>query len=1289
MTDGEGQSAVEDDTSRVVADPQQQEDEGIGDQDKEINIYDSSSSSEDEICFDENNRIISNKDLEKSHTEESSPDGNVQMRTKNPPVGGIKLPILSLNGGSVKLKRTSSTSAAMMSSGAQDEGSGEEPTTGGYKATSTVTNRISYTSGPDAASILSQSPLFRKKLSPEEEGAPQTPTPIIGGEAVTPPGSLNNRLAALQKNGEEGWKMRVHKEDHKKKSRPVSLMSRMSALETSGMGWRCRVTQSDAKTFTVTHRIAQSASASNVNVSSSTSSSNVTSSSTSNNVSPPGLLLNGGEVPSPPKLRSPLPRVFKSKTGGHLPPPGPPPPSSPSLAARVEYRRTISSPINNNSESLGERVEIFAVADEKFDAFFGGSMKEVEGEGEEVVLGDLDSIFGDSSTVTTLAVKRRSVRKHSRQKRASHNPLKPVEGVEVAEEYTQTRLHVGERQIKEDRLKELSKNSSFALEALAGLASKENFSSVLLRPVSTQDLRELPPYTHPMLIRVKGRRHAQGRLVPPRVASVNTGDDFVLVTPKQVYHYKGEFANVIERARASEISSFIVQQRDLGVEGAAPPPIEISENIRGIRRSDFYEILGGDVDSAPSPLSVGGCDEQIESCLDRTNKIYTLDAGGDALEPHPTAWAMAPSVDILQPDTVLVMDFGSEVYSWCGKTSPPASRKAAVRLARELWGSGYDYTHCGWCPVGEELTGDRPSWGILGKITQNLETVLFRDKFQDWPDEAQQNRIKESEAEALSRPPPAAPLESLAPAPLREGTPPEPCLNLEMATLGRGKTYYDTEERRQFIVTTKDYKVWHIGDADKSLLSANACHLHAGESYVVRWYYRLTTTGRTLKGAPSKHNITGRDRIAYFFWQGASSSISNKGVSALMTVELDQERGPHVRVDGGKEPPAFLNIFDGSLVVHSGRREASRPSPRMYLVRGEAGTEAHLLEVEPSRRHLRSRGCLVVVDSDGCEVHLWVGAKASPVYREIGAEASQKLCSSSSEVFGWTSAAPLHEHHEGGEPSSFWALLPCEDSNNNNADTGSECANSHLSDALRREYRHLSLLSGEGTAEEETTETLEAPRLWHLEATHLAFEAEEIASSYWLPGATNALPFWQKDLYSVDQPALFLIDSGPRVWLWQGWWPPVHHSTLEDQATTGSALLRFNFKRKAALKTAIDYASEKNVATPLLAYAGLEPASFVNLFPHWEERPEVALAQQDSRHTRHATAATALAALSRSSYSLRELVAHPPPEGVDPARLEDYLSNDDFEKVLGYSREEFSNLASWKQLDLKKKAELW
>ena len=83
-------------------------------------------------------------------------------------------------------------------------------------------------------------------------------------------------------------------------------------------------------------------------------------------------------------------------------------------------------------------------------------------------------------------------------------------------------------------LKTVSKTSSFAMEALAGLASRENFSSVTLRPVSCSDTRELPPYTHPMLLRIKGRRRAEARLMEPHVRCLNSGDDFVLVTQDQV-----------------------------------------------------------------------------------------------------------------------------------------------------------------------------------------------------------------------------------------------------------------------------------------------------------------------------------------------------------------------------------------------------------------------------------------------------------------------------------------------------------------------------------------------------------------------------------------------------------------------------------------------------------------------------------------------------------------------------------------------------------------------------------
>ena len=47
------------------------------------------------------------------------------------------------------------------------------------------------------------------------------------------------------------------------------------------------------------------------------------------------------------------------------------------------------------------------------------------------------------------------------------------------------------------------------------------------------------------------------------------------------------------------------------------------------------------------------------------------------------------------------------------------------------------------------------------------------------------------------------------------------------------------------------------------------------------------------------------------------------------------------------------------------------------------------------------------------------------------------------------------------------------------------------------------------------------------------------------------------------------------------------------------------------------------------------------------------------------------------------------PDGVDPTRKEDYLSNDDFKLIMGISRNDFYALPSWKQLNLKKKMGLF
>lgn len=73
-----------------------------------------------------------------------------------------------------------------------------------------------------------------------------------------------------------------------------------------------------------------------------------------------------------------------------------------------------------------------------------------------------------------------------------------------------------------------------AREALAALASIEDFASVNLRKSGDLTPTILPPYKDLMLLHIKGRRRVQTRLVSPTANSVNQGDCYVLVTSSQV-----------------------------------------------------------------------------------------------------------------------------------------------------------------------------------------------------------------------------------------------------------------------------------------------------------------------------------------------------------------------------------------------------------------------------------------------------------------------------------------------------------------------------------------------------------------------------------------------------------------------------------------------------------------------------------------------------------------------------------------------------------------------------------
>lgn len=58
-------------------------------------------------------------------------------------------------------------------------------------------------------------------------------------------------------------------------------------------------------------------------------------------------------------------------------------------------------------------------------------------------------------------------------------------------------------------------------------------------------------------------------------------------------------------------------------------------------------------------------------------------------------------------------------------------------------------------------------------------------------------------------------------------------------------------------------------------------------------------------------------------------------------------------------------------------------------------------------------------------------------------------------------------------------------------------------------------------------------RLFHMTSVSGVFEAHEILNPSRSPDLPTKFPFLQTELYAAQQPALFLIDNGHEVYLWQ------------------------------------------------------------------------------------------------------------------------------------------------------------
>uniref|UniRef100_A0A4W5LEE2 Supervillin a n=1 Tax=Hucho hucho TaxID=62062 RepID=A0A4W5LEE2_9TELE len=1078
------------------------------------------------------------------------------------------------------------------------------------------------------------------------------------------------RLALLKKSGEEDWRNRINRkqdvvkvavserhaqlweveQSFKKKRIEMSIHERKQLIVAREEAWKSKGhgAANDSTQFTVAARMVKKGLA-----------------------SPSALLNPVTSLPSKPKnttpaISKPLEEI-EAKPDVNLE-------SDRKLDKLESFLGRLNSKVGGLQEStitVTKKTvkDVMNLDDEMFDKFYRHMAEMPLNMNSKVDINDdFDDIFGGTQMpklTSAMVEHKRSVRP-VRNVQSSRNPLKMLAARDdIRHEYTEQRLNIGLLESKRMKQEKMNKNSGFSEVALAGLASKENFSSVNLRSVNISDQmsnNSAVPYKKLMLLQVKGRRHVQTRLVEPRASSLNSGDCFLLITPHHCFVWTGEFANVIEKAKAAELAQFVQTKRDLGCRANYVELIEEGINTHSYAAKEFWKILGGQTSyqSAGTPDE----DELYESAIVETNCIYRL--VDDKLVPDDDFWGKVPRCTLLSPKQVLVFDFGSEVYVWHGKEVTLAQRKVAFQLAKHLWNGTFDYTNCDINPLdpGEcnslipRKGQGRPDWAVFGRLTQHNETTLFKEKFLDWTDSKKKGTIKNGHEHLnennknMMRAYDASLMLPLLQTPVRTV--------LDGVDLGRGYGPVAGDDRRHFEISTTAVDIWHILEFDYSRLPKQSIgQFHEGDTYVVKWKYMVSTAvGKRQNPDAVRSAGAGKEKCSYFFWQGRNSTVSEKGTSALMTVELDEERGAQVQVQQGKEPPCFLQCFNGGMVVHAGKREEEEENSqndwRLYCVRGEVPVEGHLLEVACHCSSLRSRTSMVLLSVSKATMYMWHGCKAQLHTRDVGRTAANKIKEQCPLEAGLHSSSKvsIHECDEGAEPTGFWEALGRRD---------------------RKAYDCMLQDPGKFNF---------TPRLYQLSSTSGEFVAMEFFYPARITEEVNSLPFLQEDLYTASQPALFLVDNHHEVYLWQGWWP-------QDSESPGSAHIRWDTDRKCAMETVLQYCTEKNEKKPPKAYlihAGLEPLTFTNMFPCWEHREDIAeITEREAEVCNQIILVEdVLARLCKNTYPLADLLARPLPEGVDPLRLEIYLDNDDFEKALEMSRDEYELLPGWKQVNVKK-----
>ncbi|XP_062841363.1 villin-1 [Trichomycterus rosablanca] len=422
-----------------------------------------------------------------------------------------------------------------------------------------------------------------------------------------------------------------------------------------------------------------------------------------------------------------------------------------------------------------------------------------------------------------------------------------------------------------------------------------------------------------------------------------------------------------------------------------------------------------------------------------------------------------------------------------------------------------------------------------------------------------------------------------------------------------------------------------------------------------------------------------KPQYVLYMWLGRHATQDEITACAYQAVNVDNRYNGapvQVRVTMGKEPRHFLAIFKGKLIIYeggTGKPGVVNPMPgaRLFQVKGSAEMNTKATEVPARASSLNSNDVFLLQTNN--ITYMWYGKGCSGDEREMGKTVADVLSQQEKQVV-----------MEGQEPAQFWVAL-----------------------GGKAPYASDKRLEKEVSAH--------SPRLFECSNQTGRFRMTEVGQ------------FNQDDL---DEDDVMLLDTWDEIFLWVG-----NSANQYEIQESNSCVIEY-------LKS---HPAGRDPQTPIISVKqGYEPPTFTGWFNAWDPYKwsgglsyeemktkvcgsgsvsqisvnlnNVALNKKSPGGNSSAPGGPSSpqinksqSALSNSSGSSSRASGSPVtvmnpstmnpelllnkdanklPPTVDPDKREDYLSEADFESLLGCSKKDFQRLPKWRQSDLKKKAGL-